>query len=217
MGLTRTVGYLALAGAIIAGAAVAGFILARDDAPPPVADTTGPVANRDGKADRLRVAPTSRAPPVSIDSPADRVRQAFAPESAFGGLPTDDPGPAAAPVENPPLPAARPKAANLPPVQTSYTLLSDIQIAAIRERLRMSEAQAKYWPPVEAALRDLAKRKHAARQAGPDKGAASLSRADAEQLQAVAAPLLRQLREDQKSEVRALARIIGLDVVALRI
>ena len=106
---------------------------------------------------------------------------------------------------------------DLPPVQTSYTLLSDIQIAAIKERLRMSEAQAKYWPPVEAALRDLAKRKHAVRLAGSDKSAVSLSSAEAQDLQAAAAPLLRQLREDQKREVRALARIIGLEAVASRI
>jgi hypothetical protein len=102
-------------------------------------------------------------------------------------------------------------------VQSSYTLLSDIQIAAIKDRLRMSEAQAKYWPPVEAALRDLAKRKHVARQAGSDKGATSLSSAEAQELQTAAAPLLRHLREDQKREVRALARIIGLDAVASRI
>lgn len=199
------VGYLALACVVIVGAAVAGFVIARDDALVlPTEGTDVPVANRDAKTDRLQTAAV--APQLE-----DRLRQADEFSQA------DDPGPAVAPVENPPLPLARPKAADLPPVQTSYTLLSDIQIAAIKERLRMSEAQARYWPPVETALRDLARRKHMARQAGSDKSAVSLSGAEAQELQAAAAPLLRQLREDQKREVRALARIIGLDAVASRI
>lgn len=203
--MTRTVSYLALACVIIVGAAVVGFVVARDNALVLSTESTEtPVANRDAKTDRLQTA-------AVVQQLEDRLRQADEfPQS-------NDPGPALTPIENPPLPMARPKAADLPPVQTSYTLLSDIQIVAIKERLRMSEAQAKYWPPVEAALRDLAKRKHAARQAGSDKGAVSLSSAEAQELQTVAAPLLRQLREDQKREVRALARIIGLDVVASRI
>jgi hypothetical protein len=199
------VSYLALACIIIVGAAMIGFVVARDDVPVlPTENAEAPVANRDAKTDRLRTAAV--APPLE-----DRLRQADAFPQA------DDVGPAAAPIDKPPLPMSRPKAADLPPVQTSYTLLSDIQIAAIKERLRMSEAQAKYWPPVEAALRDLAKRKHAVRLAGSDKGAVSLSGAEAQDLQAAAAPLLRQLREDQKREVRALARIIGLEAVASRI
>ncbi len=203
--MTRTAGYLALACVIIVGAAVVGFVVARDDMLVLPPENVGrPIANRDGKTDRLQVA--TAAPRFE-----DRLRDT----DVFPN--TGVPGPAVAPIDNPPLPLARPRAANLPPVQTSYTLLSDIQIAAIKERLRMSEAQAKYWPPVEAALRDLARRKHAVRQAGPDKSAVSLSGAEAQELQTAAAPLLRQLREDQKREVRALARIIGLEAVASRI
>lgn len=203
--MTRTVSYLALACVIIVGAAVVGFVAARDDTLVlPAESIETPVANRDAKTDRLQTA-------IAATQLEDRLRQ------TDGFRQADDPGPATTPIENPPLPMSRPKAADLPPVQTSYTLLSDIQIVAIKERLRMSEAQAKYWPPVEAALRDLARRKHAVRQAGSDKGAISLTSAEAQELQTAAAPLLRQLREDQKREVRALARIIGLDVVASRI
>jgi len=208
--LTRTAGYLALACVVIAGAAVAGFVVARDNMLVlPIESTEAPVANRDAKTDRLQTAAVA----TQLE---DRLREADTLESRFADLQKDF-LPSVAPIENPPLPVSRPKAADLPPVQTSYTLLSDIQIVAIKERLRMSEAQAKYWPPVEAALRDLARRKHAARQAGSDKGAVSLSTAEAQELQTAAAPLLRQLREDQKREVRTLARIIGLDVVASRI
>jgi hypothetical protein len=205
------VGYLALACVIIVGAAVVGFVVARDDALVlPAESTDAPAANRDAKTDRLQVA--AAVPPLE-----DRLRQADALQSRFADPQMDGLGPSVAPVENPPLPVSRPKAADLPPVQTSYTLLSDIQIAAIKERLRMSEAQAKYWPPVEAALRALARKMHETRTAGSARGTIALTEGDAEQLQTAAAPLLRQLREDQKREVRALARIIGLDVVASRI
>lgn len=210
--MTRTVGYLALACVIIVGAAVAGFVVARDDRPvQPAESTDAPTANRDAKTDRLQVA-TAVVPPLE-----DRLREIDALQSRFADPQTDALGPSVAPVENPPLPVSRPKAADLPPIQTSYTLLSDIQIAAIKERLRMSEAQAKYWPPVEAALRALARKMHETRTAGTARGTVALTDSDAEQLQTAAGPLLRQLREDQKREVRALARIIGLDVVASRI
>lgn len=210
--MTRTVGYLALACVIIVGAAVVGFVVARDDALVlPAESTDAPAANRDAKTDRLQVA-VAVVPPLE-----DRLRQADALQSRFADPQMDGLGPSVAPVENPPLPVSRPKAADLPPVQTSYTLLSDIQIAAIKVRLRMSETQAKYWPPVEAALRALARKMHDTRTAGSARGTVALTEGDAEQLQTAAAPLLRQLREDQKREVRALARIIGLDVVASRI
>jgi hypothetical protein len=205
------VGYLALACVIIVGAAVVGFVVARDDALVlPAESTDAPAANRDAKTDRLQVA--AAVPPLE-----DRLRQADALQSRFADPQMDGLGPSVAPVENPPLPVSRPKAADLPPVQISYTLLSDIQIAAIKERLRMNETQAKYWPPVEAALRALARKMHETRTAGTARGTVALTDSDAEQLQTAAGPLLRQLREDQKREVRALARIIGLDVVASRI
>ena len=93
---------------------------------------------------------------------------------------------------------------------------SDIQIAGIKERLKLSAAQESYWPPVENALRAVARKIHAGRQANPNAGGVPID-PDAEevqQLKSAAMPLLFQLREDQKSEVRSLARIIGLEKVA---
>jgi hypothetical protein len=49
-----------------------------------------------------------------------------------------------------PLPADKSKAAAKPPVQKSYALLSDIQIAGIMERLKLSPAQEQHWPGVES-------------------------------------------------------------------
>lgn len=223
-GLTRTIGYLALAFAVITGAALAGFVVARDDVLVlPSDNSDGPVANRDGKTDRLPMAfaaltaMSRNAPLPAAPSPTDLLRQAYAAVSPSIDPEFDFTGPAVAPVIAPPLPPPRPKAADLPPLQKSYTLLSDSQIAAIKERLQLTEAQAKFWPPVEEALRAVAQRMHAARQGNPDKGAVPLDSPEAQQLQTAAAPLLKQLREDQKREVRTLARIIGLDAIASRI
>jgi ABC-type transporter Mla MlaB component len=110
----------------------------------------------------------------------------------------------------------KPKAATKPQPQKNYALLSDIQIAGIKERLKLSSAQESYWPPVETALRAVARKIHSTRQANPNAAGMPID-PDAEevqQLKSAAMPLLFQLREDQKSEVRSLARIIGLEKVA---
>ena len=111
---------------------------------------------------------------------------------------------------------AKPKTANKPQPQKNYALLSDIQIAGIKERLRLSSAQESYWPPVENALRAVARKIHATRQANPSVTGMPIDpeAEEVQQLKSAAMPLLFQLREDQKSEVRSLARIIGLEKVA---
>ena len=118
-----------------------------------------------------------------------------------------------------PNPVDKPKAAAKPAVQKSYALLSDIQIAGIKERLKLSAAQEQHWPAVESALRAVARKIHASRQANPHATGAPIDPDSAEvsQLKTVALPLLVQLREDQKREVRMLARIIGLEAVASQI
>ena len=112
--------------------------------------------------------------------------------------------------------AAKPKAAAKPAPQKSYALLSDVQIAGIKERLRLSSSQESYWPGVETALRAVARKIHADKLSNPAATAAQLDPdcAEVQQLKSAAMPLLFQLREDQKDEVRKLARIIGLEKVA---
>jgi ABC-type transporter Mla MlaB component len=72
---------------------------------------------------------------------------------------------------------------------------------------------------VEQALKAMARKLHAARQADPNATAAQLDpdSAEVQQLKSAAMPLLFQLRDEQKEEVRKLARIIGLDKVAAAI
>jgi hypothetical protein len=119
-----------------------------------------------------------------------------------------------------PLAPPTPKLATQPAPQKSYTLLSDAQIAGIKERLKLSPDQEYYWPAVESALRAVARKIHSTRQADAHTTAAppiDPDSAEVQQLKSAAMPLLFQLREDQKNEVRTLARLIGLERVAAQI
>jgi hypothetical protein len=210
---------LALACFLVVGAAAAS-ILGRDSVPAVRSDSQpavakGPSANRENKKDKLPLA--MAALPPAGDNPQqlpEPLRQAFASDSPFSPQP-----PKVAAPSSMPLPADKPKAAAKPAVQKSYALLSDIQIAGIKERLKLSPAQEQHWPGVESALRAVARKIHATRQANPAATSAPIDPDSAEvtQLKAVAMPLLIQLREDQKREVRSLARIIGLEAVASQI
>jgi hypothetical protein len=201
-----------------------------------------PVSNRESKKDKLAVGrfalasfePQQARIPAQIQdqaqdqpaNPGDQLRMAFAstspadietPKLAAPGAT----GPAATvpgatatakPKPEPKLVAKPPQ----PQPQKSYALLSDVQIAGIKERLKLSADQESYWPAVESALRAIARKIHATRKADPNATGAPID-PDAEevqQLKSAAMPLLFQLREDQKREVRTLARIIGLERVA---
>jgi hypothetical protein len=213
--LTRIVTIIAMTCFLVVGAA-ATSILGRDSVPaarPEAALTVGqnPVSNRESKKDRLAVTGPVLASfePAQTATLSEPLRQAFASTTpADIAMPT-----IAAPA------APKPKLVAKPAPQKSYALLSDVQIAGIKERLRLSSSQEYYWPAVEDALRAIARKIHASRQADPKAGSVPID-PDAEevqQLKSAAMPLLFQLREDQKQEVRSLARLIGLEKVAAQI
>jgi hypothetical protein len=207
---------LALVCFLVAGVAVAS-IVGRDSVPAvtseiPQAVAKAPLANREGKTDKLPLA--MAALPPAADSPQqlpEQLRQAFASDSPFSPQPPKIAAPASIP-----LPPDKPKAAAKPAVQKSYALLSDVQIAGIKERLKLSPSQEQHWPGVESALRAIARKIHTTRQANPAATGAPIDPewSEVQQLKSVAMPLLFQLREDQKREVRSLAHIIGLGSVA---
>jgi hypothetical protein len=218
--LSKAIPIIALTGFLVVGAAAAA-ILGRESMPSVGAAMVEPstlsqavVPNRQSKGDRLTVAvvASDSAEPARTEVTADEpLRQAFAaaPPAEIEGLKTADPSALSA------LP--KPKVVAKPPVQKSYALLSDAQIAGIKERLKLSPSQEYYWPAVETALRAVAHKIHAARQADPANAAAvpiDPEAAEVQQLKSAAMPLLFQLREDQKREVRSLARLIGLEKVA---
>jgi hypothetical protein len=226
--LTKAITILALSCFLLVGAAVTS-ILAHGGVPDAGADVTaaviqGPVvANRESKQDKLtvtRIAVASAEPQQAADI-SEPLRQAFAYVSpaeveaakAVASLP--EVVPARAAVAAP----AKPKVASKPQPQKSYALLSDGQIAGIKERLKLSTDQEYYWPAVETALRAVARKIHATRQGDVVASGAPIDpdAAEVQQLKSAAMPLLFQLREDQKQEVRKLARIIGLEKVAQQI
>jgi hypothetical protein len=220
--LTKVITIIALTCFLVVGAA-ATSILGRDSVPAarfePASSPapSNPVSNKESKKDRLVVVATaalaSFEPPQATTALGAPLRQAFA-----SAAPADIEIPkVAAPAAMPAAPLAppKPKVAAKPAVQKSYALLSDVQIAGIKDRLKLSASQESYWPAVETALRAVARKIHATRKA--DNDTTALIDPDAEevqQLKSAAMPLLFQLREDQKREVRALARIIGLEKVA---
>ena len=223
-GLTRAITLIALISFLVVGAAATSILgndgawVARSEMASPVVQ--GPVANRESKKDRLAVATATLAsaalasyqPSQTVAALSEPLRQAFA---SADPVDVEMPKMIAAPASVPAAPP-KPKVASKPPVQKSYALLSDGQIAGIKERLKLSSSQESYWPAVEDALRAVARKIHATRQTDPNATGTPID-PDAEevqQLKSAAMPLLFQLREDQKREVRALARLIGLEKVA---
>jgi len=177
-------------------------------------------SNKESKKDRLAVAALALAAfePPQTASLSEPLRQAYASAAPADIEPPRIAAPAAMAPAPPPPP--KPKLVAKPPQQKSYALLSDAQIAAIKQRLRLSSDQEYYWPAVETALRAVARKIHANRKADPiASGAPPIDpeAAEVQQLKSAAMPLLFQLREDQKQEVRTLARMIGLEKVASQI
>ncbi|MBV9566024.1 MAG: hypothetical protein JOY90_37075 [Bradyrhizobium sp.] len=230
--MTRAITIIALTCILVVGAAVTSVLSQSsmqaigEELPAVVAKS--PVANREAKQDRLTVVKLALAAiePSQTVEVSEPLRQAYASSSpadvdaakAVAAVPESAPQPqAVAPSQTG---TSKPKVVAKPPLQKSYALLSDVQIAGIKERLKLSSSQEYYWPAVETALRAVAKKIHSTRPTG---GAANGTppidpdSAEVQELKSAAMPLLFQLRDDQKEEVRKLARIIGLDQVAAAI
>ena len=233
--MTKTMTIVALICFLVVGAA-ATAILGRDSLPAAlpqlaaasVAPVQAPVSNKENKKDRLAVVSYALAayePPQTTAALSEPLRQAYASTApADIGLPKEvAPAAPMAPAAASPVAPLKPKAVAKPQPQPqpqkNYALLSDVQIAGIKDRLKLSASQESYWPPVETALRAVARKIHAGRQANPTASGVPIDpeSAEVQQLKSAAMPLLFQLREDQKSEVRSLARIIGLEKVAAMI
>jgi hypothetical protein len=215
--VTKSITLVALVCLLIAGASAIS-VLSRSSVPDagiemPAVVAKSPISNREAKGDRLTVAHVSAAAdePEQTSGVTEPMREAF----AYAPAEAEAPKPAAPAVIAEAV-APKPKTHALKPeVQKAYALLSDGQIAGIKDRLKLSPSQEYYWPAVETALRAVAKKIHT-RQAAARPGTMPIDpdSDEVQQLKSAAMPLLFQLRDDQKAEVRKLARIIGLDQVA---
>ena len=158
--MTRAMTIVALTCFLVVGAA-ATSILGRDSVPmarfelasASVSAVQGPVSTRERKTDRLAVTQMLAAfEPAPADlvqpDPAlnESLRRAYASTSpADLGMPR-----AIAPSATSVVAPAKPKVASKPQPQKNYALLSDIQIAGIKERLKLSSSQESYcrrWKP----------------------------------------------------------------------
>jgi hypothetical protein len=191
-------------------------------------------SNRAAKTNKLLIETAFQAikdqPVYALASADPSMTIERAPNAVIAATPTI-PEPAPAPIVEPksasvapaPLPHDKPKRmlpppppAPAPPAQTG--LLDDGQINGLKGRLRLTEDQVEYWPAVEAALRDVVRTQlRGARHAVAGKVNIDTNSPEVQKLIWAAMPLLMRLREDQKSEVRKLARVIGLEQVASQI
>ena len=236
--MSRAITITVLTCFLVLGAATTA-ILGRDSVPSVSAEmiTQAPpkplATNRAAKADRL--VPTLALASAAIEPvqvPADKLSQAPAlteplRQAFAAATPSDFPMPKAS-VNEAPAPAqapaaveapAKPKVVAKPQPQKTYSLLSDVQIAGIRDRLKLSSSQEYYWPSVETALRNVVRKISANKLSNPGGPNVQIDPNcdEVQQLKSAAMPLLFQLRDDQKEEVRKLARIIGLEKVAQQI
>jgi len=198
-------GYLAADREVFTGVGVIDFLrLTQRNFEPKVY----PQANRDNKLDRIAPLRTDRAdvePSTNVLQRGDSLRQSYAAVDAAA------PPPAA--TEALPIPKPRPRVQLLRRQQASYTLLSDLQIDAIRTRLKLNSEQERSWPALEAALRGLATRLHEMKKSGDAPTELSPESAELVKLKAAATPFFAQLNADQKRELKMLAHLIGLGKV----
>ena len=175
-------------------------------------------SNTDAKGDRLAVATLAVLKPLQNRRPL-RQRSRWLPPAR---QPSKHPNRASSPVPScanlSPLAAAAPEKPKRA-AELQKLLLDDLQISALRTRLNLSPTQEEFWPAVEVTLRNVV-RQHArkTRQDNP-RGAPQIdvNSPEVQQLISAAVPLIMRLSEEQKREVRQLARIIGLETVASRI
>jgi hypothetical protein len=156
--------------------------------------------------------PTHSANPVVAATPAipPATEPAPAPKAAASAPPHAKP-PAEKTAHLPPPPPPAPP--------THSSVLDDSQISGLKGRLRLTSDQVGYWPAVEAALRDVVRTqlRGAVKAAHGGRTNIDVNSPEVQKLIWAAMPLLMRLREDQKSEVRKLARVIGLEQVASQI
>ncbi len=139
-------------------------------------------ANADAKGDRLAAPPPKIEEPASLALATARQTLLTPPTDRWIGKP--------------------------PPPKPTTVLLDDKQIASIKQRLRLTAAQEKYWPPVERALKDLVLMLHEQRRRPVE--TLDPENETVKRLLAAAGPFLKQLRPDQKNEIQSLARMAGL-------
>jgi hypothetical protein len=223
-GRSRKLAYLGLSLAAGAALAAAGFVVATDSA-----DTQAmpghEMSPRDAAAAAAAVRPEQ--PRFEPRIPAELL---VAPQSVTSKPPSfSDPPPlrsettgSAPPTPSPSAVIPTPKKR---PVQAARSIepkpvdAPSAQIARIKSALKLTPAQELYWPPVEAALRDIVEQmsREATSGATRSRAGGSVDPDRIQRLTSAAMPLLMTFDEAQRREVRRIARNMGLEDVAAAI
>jgi len=221
--------YLGASMAVGAVLAVAGFVVGTDGADIQSTSPREEISPRDAavvaavapavtsaRADRAPLAQRIPAelllPPQSVTTalPLPPDAQPASGTSVTGSIPATSPLRAAVPT-----PRKRP-AQDTRPAEPPRSGTASAQIARIKTALKLTPEQERYWPPVEAALRDIVTQ--ASHEPVQSRALApSTMPVDPERVQrltSAAMPLLMTFDEAQKREVRRIARNMGLDNVA---
>jgi hypothetical protein len=184
--------------------------------------------NASTKGDRLAaLKPAFDTTPVATTEPApERMSYSLAAVSATAVEPPKPRiesriEPRIEPRAEPRIEASKPAVAT-PPEKPKRTesrklLLDDAQIASLRTRLKLTPTQEEFWPAVEVTLRDMVHAHARKSRNGSVAPQIDVNSPEVQQLINAAVPLIMRLSEEQKREVRALARIIGLETVASKI
>jgi hypothetical protein len=92
--------------------------------------------------------------------------------------------------------------------------LTQVNVTRIRTALKLTPVQQSYWPPIEAALRDIAREQQEPegfiRHIGHRVVAVVLNSAAAARLAAAARPLIHMLNDEQRQIAISLAQEMGL-------
>jgi hypothetical protein len=107
------------------------------------------------------------------------------------------------------------RAVNLPRLDRDG-VLTDAHIASIKSLLNLTLDQEQHWAAVETELREMARRHAELKQESAEgkRSKAGVLAELAQRLYWAAGPLVLSMREDQKQEIRRLARAMGLAQVA---
>ncbi|MGA2125435.1 MAG: hypothetical protein ABSG76_04695 [Xanthobacteraceae bacterium] len=215
-GPSRKPAYLGASLVVGAALAVAGFVVGTDGADIQPREEVSP---RDAAVAEA-VVPAVAAPRVDQAQFSQRIPAELlvAPPSVTMPSPPDAQATGSLPAEGPvraviPTPRKRPtqdtRSAD-PPRSASA------QIARIKTALKLTPEQERYWPPVEAALRDIVTQvSHESVQSRSfASGRTAVDPERVQRLTSAAMPLLMTFDEAQKREVRRIARNMGLDNVA---
>jgi outer membrane biosynthesis protein TonB len=185
-----------------------------EPAPDPVA--VAPAVKPEPKVEaKVETKPSSKPEPKSETKPEPKT--ATAPTRAIA---------AATPQQHTVVAAATPPQ-HKPAAKKKGELFNDAQLASIKTRLKLSDYQQQYWPPVENALRAIG---HAVARNGNNTppttalGYANESSRlaaqidpdsqEVQQLKSAAFPLIMSMNDDQKQQVRNIAHVMGLERVA---